>query len=226
MANDKLGFTFYPKDWWTSDTFFELTGWQRYLYLECLFIMYTNDGYLTTEKKQLERRIREVVLEVDWEVVLRLFSKTDLGYTCEAVLKRLKKSNSSKQNGSKGGAPKGNQNAKKQPNKTTQNNPPLEREREIEEEREININNKAFVDQCLKDSQWCDVVCMQNKIYPEKLFEYVEEFERHLFSTEEQKTDLKEFKIHFTNWIRRQDIIPHPASLATGTNQRQPNYDD
>ena len=30
----KLGFTFYPKDWWTSDTYFDLDIVERYYYLE------------------------------------------------------------------------------------------------------------------------------------------------------------------------------------------------
>ena len=52
--DSKLGFTFYPKDWWTSESYFELNPIQRYYYLECLFIMYSNNGYMKTQKTQFE----------------------------------------------------------------------------------------------------------------------------------------------------------------------------
>ena len=63
----KLGFTFYPKDWWTSDTYFELDPFERYVYLECLFLMYANDGYLTTSKDKLELRLRTQIKPSTWE---------------------------------------------------------------------------------------------------------------------------------------------------------------
>ena len=144
----KLGFTFYPKDWWTSETYFTLTLTQRYLFLECLFIMYSNGGYLTNNRELLGNRLRTQISETDWEAVTKEFILEGENYTSLSVNKRLKRAISNRENGKKGGAPKGNNNAQKQPNqpkKTTQNNPPLEREREGEGESKREIEDKYLL---------------------------------------------------------------------------------
>jgi len=139
---DKLGFTFYPKDWWTSDTFFDLTPVQRYIYLECLFIMYSNDGYIKTQKTQFENRIRISVSDNDWKTVVSKFIIENDMYTHHSVNKRLRKTIANRLNGQKGGRPKSDSKEPKEPKepkKETQKNPPLERERE--REKKENINN-------------------------------------------------------------------------------------
>ncbi|MDM8174772.1 hypothetical protein QT327_10455 [Olivibacter sp. 47] len=134
--SDKLGFTFYPKDWWVSDSFFELNAIQRYIYLECLFLMYSNDGYIKTQKTQMENRIRTEIKNEDWEIVTERFIHEDGFYTHPSVNKRLRKTLANRENGKKGGRPPKDEKPKK-PNLETQNNPPLERERERERENEI-----------------------------------------------------------------------------------------
>ena len=89
-----------------------------------------------------------------------------------------------------------------------------------------NNNNGEILKECLQEAGWCEVICMQYKIDPEYLLSVLLDYCAHLFSIDEIKTDKKEFKMHFTNWIKKQDIIQHPASVATGTNQLQPKYDD
>lgn len=138
---DKLGFTFYPKDWWTSDSYFDLTPIQRYYYLECLFVMYSNGGCMKTQKTQFENRIRTNVEENDWEMVVSKFILEDGNYTHLSVNKRLRKTLANRENGKKGGRPKIEEEKPKKPNKKTQKNPPSERESEIE----VN-NNKTKVD--------------------------------------------------------------------------------
>ena len=113
--SEKLGFTFYPKDWWTSDSYYDLTATERYLYLECLFTMYSNDGYLNYNKKQMERRFAMTITDEEFENVVSRFEHDSNGYTSITVNKRLKKAITSRENGKKGGAPKGNNNAQKQP---------------------------------------------------------------------------------------------------------------
>ena len=134
---DKIGFTFYPKDWWTSETYFELTPIQRYYYLECLFIMYSNGGYMKTQKTQFENRTRTQINNIDWEIVTSKFLIEENMYTHISVNKRIRKAVANKENGKKGGRPP----KPKKPNLETQNNPPLERERE--REREIEIENTS-----------------------------------------------------------------------------------
>lgn len=130
---DKLGFTFYPKDWWTSETFFELTPEQRYIYLECLFVMYANDGYMKTQKTQLENRLRTQISDDVWNIITEKFIQDDNGFTHSSVNKRLRKTIANRENGMKGGRPPKTQITQiENPKKPT-----LEREREREEEREI-----------------------------------------------------------------------------------------
>lgn len=104
---DKLGFTWYPQDWWTSDTFYELKEpLERYVYLECLFLMYRSGGYLKTQKTQFEERIKISVSDEIWKKITGKFLKTDDGLTSLTVNKRLNKAEISRQNGRKGGRPK------------------------------------------------------------------------------------------------------------------------
>lgn len=110
----KLGFTFYPQDWWSSDTFFEFSAFERYVYLECLFQMYRNGGYMKTQKTQFENRARLVIDETTWDKVTSKFVMTDLGYTSVTVNSRLKKAIVSRENGALGGRPAGSKTQKTQ----------------------------------------------------------------------------------------------------------------
>lgn len=104
MAN-KLGFTFYPQDWWSSDTFFDFDPFERYVYLECLFQMYRNSGYMKTQKTQFENRARLSVSDDIWAKVTSKFLLDDRGYTSLTVNKRLKIAVNSRENGKLGGRP-------------------------------------------------------------------------------------------------------------------------
>lgn len=138
--SDKLGFTFYPKDWWTSESYFELTPIQRYYYLECLFIMYSNDGFMKTQKTQFENRTRTQVLQSDWDLVISKFILDNGQFTHPSVNKRLRKTVANRENGKKGGRPP----KPKKPNLETQKNPPLESERERERENKDKENISAL----------------------------------------------------------------------------------
>ncbi|GGH24820.1 hypothetical protein FAZ19_16150 [Sphingobacterium alkalisoli] len=152
MAN--LGFTFYPKDWWTSDAFFEFTLVQRYVYLECLFVMYANDGYMKTQKTQVENRLRTQISEEDWKVVTERFVIENGQFTHQSVNKRLRKATANRENGKKGGRPRSQHPEKgqneefekpKKPKSETQNNPPYKREIEIESKIEVEEENKKGI---------------------------------------------------------------------------------
>jgi hypothetical protein len=80
----------------------------------------------------------------------------------------------------------------------------IEKEIESKIETEIEIKNKVFVDDCLSSNQWLDTVAMQNKRSVFKIRQMLLDFERHLIQIQEQKTDLKEFKKHFVNWLKKQ----------------------
>lgn len=133
----KLGFTFYPKDWWTSDTFFNLVAEERYIYLECIFLMYQNDGYLNLTKEQIERRLITQIKPKVWDKITQILTKTDLGYTHNSIKKRTSKSTTSRENGKKGGRPK-------KPN-NPEINPPLEvKDNRIEKKENIIKRKQDF----------------------------------------------------------------------------------
>lgn len=217
---DKLGFTFYPKDWWTSESYFELTPIQRYYYLECLFIMYSNDGMMKTQKTQFENRTRTQVKTEDWDIVVSKFIIDGNFYTHESVNKRLRKAIANRENGKKGGRPP----KPKEPKKETQKNPPLESEREIEREienkKKLNeienkeINNKKFVSICLESEQWIEIICMQKKMKIENLKKSIIDFENHLIMQGDQKEYIEDFKSHFVNWLNAKPKEVKTALLA------------
>lgn len=104
--SEKLGFTFYPKDWWTSDTFYELSPVERYLYLELLFLMYVNSGAVTNDKASIERRLSCTISDSVWLKVVNLMVIEGNNLTHKSVNKRLSKTLANRENGKKGGRPK------------------------------------------------------------------------------------------------------------------------
>ena len=83
----------------------------------------------------------------------------------------------------------------------------LRREEKREEEILNIINNKAFLNTCLKDAQFMEVQSMQTKTNLDTIKKYLDIFEGKLIQTGEQKESLKQFKEHFTNWINKQEIV-------------------
>jgi hypothetical protein len=101
-----LGFMFYPQDWWTSDSFYEFNQEERYTYLECLFYMYLNNGYLPLSREQFARRLRTQIKPKTWEKITQMLTCTNLGYTHPSVKKRRTRAETSRENGKLGGRPR------------------------------------------------------------------------------------------------------------------------
>ena len=153
----QLGFTFYPKDWWTSDSFYILSPFERYIYLELLFMMYDNEGSIKNDKARIERRSGTTIKDDVWSKITDLMVKDGDQLTHNSVNKRLSRAISSRENGKKGGRPKKNIEKPKKPKLETHKNPHLEIESEIEKEKEIEIkgyNNFSFsfIDEEFKES--------------------------------------------------------------------------
>ena len=193
---DKLGFTFYPKDWATSDTFFELDANQRYIFLECMFLMYQNGGYIKTQKTQIENRLRIEIKPNDWEKITQRFTQDENGFTLVSVNKRLRKTLANRKNGAKGGRPK----KPKKPNSETQKNPPLERERE----REIELNILQIDNWILElrtQEQFLDSLYLTYKLKDKSIFKIAQKFKSHLMAYPKQHDNFMEFRNHFRTWI-------------------------
>lgn len=236
--SDLLGFTFYPKDWWTSESYFELNATQRYIYLECIFIMYSNNGIMVMDQKKIENRLRTKIEVEDWEAVTSKFLIEENRYTLLSVNKRLKKAVANRENGKKGGRPP----KPKKPNLETQNNPPSESESESKEkikESNVNdipisvsipdlnpelgnkINNKRFSEECKISDQWSETTSMYFHLRPKAIFELIDAYDIHLIIKGAQKTNIDDYKYHFLNWIKKQDLTEYLHAKRTGTNQLQ-----
>lgn len=135
----KLGFTFYPQDWWSSDSFYDFDAFERYVYLECLFLMYRNGGYMKTQKTHFENRIRIPVPDEVWDKVTQKFVIVNDEYTSPTVNARLRKAIVARENGSLGGRP-----AKITQKTTLVNQPEKAKEKEKEKE-ETEIESKTLL---------------------------------------------------------------------------------
>jgi hypothetical protein len=47
---------------------------------------------------------------------------------------------------------------------------------------------------------------MQNKVSTNVINIFLESFENHLITMQEQKKTVKEYKEHFTHWMKKQDL--------------------
>jgi len=79
-------------------------------------------------------------------------------------------------------------------------------EDKIREKNIIIIDNTIFSNECKISEQWIEVMCIQFKIKPNVINVYLDSFENHLISTQEQKKSTKDFKEHFSNWMKKQNV--------------------
>src|SRR5687768_4598868 len=113
---EKISMPWYPKDWWTSDTFFELTNSQRYLYLELLFMMYMSaDSTVKNDRAFISRKLSTEFTMEDWNAVTdRLTLEGDF-MTSESVKRRRRPDEARAQNGKLGGRPGKDEKPKNKP---------------------------------------------------------------------------------------------------------------
>lgn len=70
----------------------------------------------------------------------------------------------------------------------------------------VTIDNSSSKKQCLEDQQWMETQAMQNKCNIPTIEKYLGIFEKHLIQISTQKKTLREFKTHFTNWLKKQEV--------------------
>lgn len=142
----KLGFTFYPQDWWGSDTFLDLPPELRYIYLELISKLYMENNSWKVTQVRILKLFGVDVGEEGFRILSNYFNVDTNGYwSLQSIGKRLSKAQASRENGKLGGRPRKTQ----KPNLKTYENPPLEREREREIEIEIE-SEKEFNSPLLK----------------------------------------------------------------------------
>jgi len=103
MSN--LGYTFYPKDWWQSETFFKLEPKLRYVFLEIISMLYIEGGEWCATPEKVAQRFHILVSETDWEKLRKCFVIDGEMWQHTAVNKRLRRAIASRENGKLGGRP-------------------------------------------------------------------------------------------------------------------------
>lgn len=154
----QLGYTWYPQDWWTSETFKRLKRYPmvRYAIRELFDLMYKEGKPITMNRDYLIDDFSIELSDDEYNKLLDFISIDEDGkWWIKSIRKRMNKADTARENGSKGGAPKGNRNARKNIEKTTQqptettngnnpNNPPYKIEREIESKIEIKDDESSM----------------------------------------------------------------------------------
>lgn len=121
---DQIGFTFYPRDWWTSDRFIELElGIERYVYLELLFMMYMDPRGVRNDREFISKKLRLEIPAGVWENATKSFNRVGDYLQSESVKKRRTRAEAARINGAKGGRPEGSNQKPKNPEMQTQEKP-------------------------------------------------------------------------------------------------------
>lgn len=107
----KLGFTFYPQNWWDSDTYLDLPPELRYIYLEVTFKLYAEGGRWRVTQSRITKKFGVDVGEKGFELLKSLFDVDEEGkWSHPSVDKRLaavdKRAETSRENGKRGGRPR------------------------------------------------------------------------------------------------------------------------
>lgn len=158
MSN--LGYTWYPQDWWSSNTYKRLKKYPivRYAIRELIDLMYKEGKAVEMNRDFLLDDFNIELTDDDFKKLMEFVTVDDSGkWWIDSVKRRLTKAETARQNGMNGGRPKGSKTKKKttdetpetktqKPTKKTneQNpkNPPLEIESKIESKIKENIKEK------------------------------------------------------------------------------------
>lgn len=128
----KLGYMFFPQDWWSSDVYADHLPEFRYIYLELISKLYMNGNKWKVTKDRIRMLTRIDPSEKTMSELAELFQIDSEGvWSSDKIEKRIlsksERSRIASENGAKGGAQIGNQNArKKNDSKTTKNDYPTE----------------------------------------------------------------------------------------------------
>lgn len=223
----QLGYTWYPQDWWTSETFKRLKRFPlvRYTIRELFDLMYKEGKPIKMNRDYLYDDFNIELSDAEYDKLLEFITVTDEGlWWIESIRFRMDKAETARQNGQKGGRPKGSNNAKnsaekitQKPSETTQRNNPenplLLKERESKREIEIKekvkdeVENKKvnYYDNAkivLKNNQRIiDLAAMNNKIEIPKVISLIDDFILQKNAVNERWTDHSKMNNNFLMWI-------------------------
>lgn len=223
MAKELPYFKFEPAEYLTKDISFCSLSAQG-LFINICSYYWQRNCKLTKPQllkrlnypNELEELISEGALDLVENIIIIKFLDSQL-FEVEG------KSKTNSTNGSKGGRPKKNpiqSEIKPKINPIESESKGIREDKIIEDKRKENIiNNAIFVSECKNSTQWIEVTAMQNKITPEVVNVYIDNFENHLITMQEQKKTLKEYKEHFTHWFKKQNLSDFRVKSYSKTNQ-------
>jgi hypothetical protein len=197
----KLGYTWYPKDWGNSESVFELTLVERGLYRELIDMAMLSDNKTLINIKTWARKFgsteSEIQLILDTLFKLNLIEyKKDVLFipSCESRLNLVR-------GGSKGGKtskPTIKPTPKPIESLLENNNKPISNQIEIE--NKVNIN-ESFYKELLISESWIEINAKNNKIYPDKVKQYLTRFNNNLIAQGDKKNNKSEYQSHFARWL-------------------------
>ena len=205
-----LGYTWYPQDWWTSETFKRLKKYPlvRYTIRELFDLMYKEGKPIEMNRDYLFDDFNIELSDEEYQKLLDfIVIKEDGKWWINSIRKRLTKAESARENGKNGGRPKGSKNVKnneeektQKPSEKTQEenpkNPPYKIESKIESKNNIYLNEN------LSSETWLETQAMQNKTSIDFIKLKLNEFAIYLSNCSDFKQNKKEFNTHFTNWLK------------------------
>ena len=71
-----------------------------------------------------------------------------------------------------------------------------------------------LLEECKRDPAFFEPICMQNHISPEVMASWLNAFNRQLRFTGEETKLSREYRKHFANWLRYQDLKSDPAKYS------------
>lgn len=213
--SEKLGYTFYPKDWQTSDAVFELNLAERGFYRELIDLAMLNDNSTEIKIDVWSRKynvsIEELETIINKLIELKLvLLKSDKFYipSCE---KRINIKTRNANNGAKGGAPKGNANALKTTQIQPKNNP---NSTKIESEvvpiyitqPKSFLVNDLIIKNFLAKSQFIHLWAKSANKSFEEAKSLLNSFLEDKKTLEIAYKDIEDLKSHITNWFRNGNL--------------------
>ena len=145
----KLGYTWYPQDWWTSKTFKRLKRFPmvRYAIRELFDLMYKEGEPVEMNREYLADDFNIELSDKEYQKLMEFITVNEDGkWWIDSIKKRLTKAESARENGKKGGRPKKTQKPTEKTQEENPKNPPLEIEREIEIKKNKQKKGFACVD--------------------------------------------------------------------------------
>ena len=239
MAKELPYFKFEPAEYLTGDISFCSLSAQGFFIVICSYYWQRNCELTKTQLLKRLNKVDEFNELVSENIILLEDETIKIKFLDEQLDEVKKTSKTNSENGKKGGRPR---KIKPEVNPQETENKPTAlislsetkgiREDKIREDKrredkirldeirkENKINNNNYAKICFKDDAWLEAIAMKCNVRIDVVKLYLENFVIHLVAMGEDKTNIKEFKIHYVNWIQKQDLSQHKTKRVGRSNQ-------